>query len=261
MIRRARLEPLQYILGTQPFGALSIKCRSGVLIPRWETEEWVSKLAQLVPQEPRILDASTGSMAQKMRILDACTGSGCVSLLLNYELAYLRAMEAEIAAFDISETALLLAGENIDDYKQQYGGEVALFSGDVLDENVLGGNTYDLVVSNPPYVPYGDYKSPLSLNGVERSVRLYEPETALVGNFEFYDALVRNVVAPLKCKGFVFELGYTEQVERTKKMVDNAAEGWEIGQYSDSRGNVRCVVGWKPEMAFLENMCDGNSVS
>lgn len=199
------------------------------------------RLAQLVPQN--------------LRILDACTGSACIPLLLKHELM-LRALETQIAAFDVSETARLLARENIGDYKLRYGGEVALFSGDVFDENVLEGEKYDLVVSNPPYVRLLDYKAPLALNGVERSVRLFEPETALVGNLEFYEALVRNVVLPLQCKGFVFELGYQEQVDRTREIIQEAAHGWKVGQCVDSRGNVRCVVGWREEMDFLADMCE-----
>lgn len=68
--RRAQGYPLQYILGTQPFGRLSIQCRPGALVPRWETEEWALKLAAQ-------LHATPGA-----RVLDLCTGTGCVLFAL-----------------------------------------------------------------------------------------------------------------------------------------------------------------------------------
>src|SRR2546421_5322789 len=78
--RRARGEPLQYILGTQPFGDLEILCQKGVLIPRLETEAYTAELAGLVRDLGR---AGPETKTQKLRILDVCTGTGCISLLLH----------------------------------------------------------------------------------------------------------------------------------------------------------------------------------
>jgi HemK-like putative methylase len=78
--RRARGEPLQYILGTQPFGDLEILCERGVLIPRSETEAYTVKLAELVED---LRQEERPTKRQKLRILDLCTGTGCISLLLH----------------------------------------------------------------------------------------------------------------------------------------------------------------------------------
>ena len=123
--RRARGEPLQYILGTQPFGDLEILCQKGVLIPRPGTEAYTAKLAGLVRDSRR---EETAARRQKLRILDLCTGSGCISLLLHSHLRPPNTEEAiakdglshsclsldlEILGIDISETALRLAKHNL----------------------------------------------------------------------------------------------------------------------------------------------------
>ena len=123
--RRARGEPLQYILGTQPFGDLEILCQRGVLIPRPETEAYTAKLAGLVKELKR---EETAARRQKLRILDLCTGTGCISLLLHTHLrprntkepiakdglshSYMD-LDLDILGVDISKTALRLAENNL----------------------------------------------------------------------------------------------------------------------------------------------------
>ena len=67
--RRLRLVPLQYILGSQPFGELTILCKENVLIPRWETEEWVGHLLNILEKNSKLL-----------KVVDVCTGTGCIPL-------------------------------------------------------------------------------------------------------------------------------------------------------------------------------------
>lgn len=242
--RRSKLEPLQYILGSQPFGELDIICRKGVLIPRWETEEWVSKLASCLLEQ------------QDITIVDACTGSGCIPLLLHHQLT----LKGTIVGFDISHDAISLSNDNLRKYEQEYGKSSVRFEKvDVFDADAmhkLGLSECDIVVSNPPYIPIDDYKLPVSHNGVEKSVRLYEPSLALIGDLEFYEALVKNVVLPLRCRGFVFELGYMEQVEYTSKLVKEL--GWDTMPYYDSAGKIRAVVGWRGESS-LRNLCESEA--
>lgn len=223
VLRRARHEPLQYILGSQPFGPLDIKCKPGVLIPRWETAEWVTKAARVLQGQP-------------LKVFDACTGTGCIPLLLQHHL------KGDFTACDVSEAALELARENC-------ASAVDVKRLDVLSEKVEGHFT--LVTANPPYIPLDDYMKPVAENGVERSVR-QEPKLALVGNLEFYRALVENVVLPLRCSGFVFEVGYESQVEETQGLLPD----WQTKPYRDSAGRIRCVVGWKPNspMEVLKHM-------
>src|SRR2546421_6993211 len=151
--RRAKGEPLQYILGTQPFGDLDILCERGVLIPRSETEVYTVQFAELVRQNVR-------AERQKLRILDLCTGTGCISLLLhsllrppNVEQVGLKGRSAdrlnaglEILGVDISETALQLAGKNLLHNLRQTNlhpsaeQDISFAQADVL-HNVIGNST------------------------------------------------------------------------------------------------------------------------
>ncbi|TGJ79376.1 hypothetical protein E0Z10_g9394 [Xylaria hypoxylon] len=79
--RRGAGEPLQYVLGTQPFGDLEILCEKGVLIPRPETEAWASMLADLVLSSP-FYRARVEGKGEELRILDLCSGTGCIGLSL-----------------------------------------------------------------------------------------------------------------------------------------------------------------------------------
>lgn len=252
VVRRARNEPLQYILGTQPFGALTIVCRPGALIPRWETEEWVLELAGLLSQH------SDGS---PLNILDACTGTGCIPLLLEHELRG-NNQEVLVMGFDASEAALAVAKENVVHVDRQFGNCTTTIShGDIFDPTVLNSinaNSVDLITANPPYIPDKDYRLPVLLNGVENSARLYEPRMALVGDTAFYSALVDNVVRPLQANGFVFELGYDHQADHVYHHLQKAdPDEWGVGRRYDSAGNIRCVLGWRKDGKFkwLEELC------
>lgn len=229
--RRARLEPLQYILGTQAFGSLEILCEEKVLIPRWETAEWAQALADAVRAVP------------ELSILDACTGTGCVPLLLALELP-----GAKVSAFDFSKFAVDLAARNMRHNNVWY---------DLQQRDLF---TYQpdaatLVTSNPPYIPASDYDA----GELDLSVRKYEPREALVGDVEFYRALVQRVVLPLKAKGLVFELGYEHQVRKTAKYLP---DNWNCGSYIDGADNLRCVVAWEKgsSMYCLERLVNGEMV-
>lgn len=232
--KRAKKVPLQYILGSQPFGSLEIRCEPGVLIPRWETEEWVQRLVDILrPLHP-------------LAMIDACTGTGCIPIFMKKELP-----NWNVNAFDISQKAISLATRNC----QHSDVDVNVHYGDVFDEgltNKLG--EVDFVTANPPYIPLEDYLKPVVLDGPEDSVRLFEPQLALVGDTEFYSALVENIVLPLNCRGFLFELGYEEQVDATAKLLPS---NWDVGKYYDLAGKLRCVVGWRKDsdLALLHKLC------
>ncbi|CCH40753.1 putative methyltransferase [Wickerhamomyces ciferrii] len=224
---RSKFIPLQYILGSQPFGSLDIKCRPQVLIPRWETEEWTLK----------IINKLRG--ISSLKILDVCTGTGCIPLLMGHSLPHL-----QIKAMDISSDALELSNEN----KKIHGiTNVEFKYGNVFDKGLLEGEEFDLITSNPPYISELDY-----LNGeTEESVLQNEPKLALVGGLEFYDALVNNVVLPSKATGFFFELGDLEQALYTQSLLN---KDWCTKIYKDGADKIRCVYGWKKgsKMQVLE---------
>lgn len=150
--RHAAGEPLAYITGFQPFCNLEISVTPDVLIPRPETEELVDWAAHFF------------NPAAPLKILDLCTGSGCIALALAAQLPH-----ACVTAADISSRALQVARHNAARLKLQ---EKITFIESNLWENVQGD--FDIIVSNPPYIPSGD------LPGLMREVQA-EPALALDG--------------------------------------------------------------------------------
>jgi release factor glutamine methyltransferase len=151
--RRARREPVAYILGEWGFRRLTLAVDPRALIPRPETEIVVERaLAHLHGLEaPRVLDVGTGSGAIALAIADEHPG-------------------ARVTAIDVSADALSLARENA----ARTGLAIELLEHDLREG--LPGGPYDLVVSNPPYV------DPDELPALMPDVREYEPHLALVGS-------------------------------------------------------------------------------
>lgn len=152
--RLLRREPVQYVLGTAPFLDLELEVGPGVLIPRPETEE----LVQLIVREQQA--ASTA------RIVDIGTGSGCIAVALSWYLP-----RAEVAGVDVSAEALTVARRN----GQRYGENVTWLQADVFSppEELFAAASLDVVVSNPPYVPWSEHAE------MAPHVRDHEPALAL----------------------------------------------------------------------------------
>ncbi|OGB97228.1 protein-(glutamine-N5) methyltransferase, release factor-specific [candidate division TM6 bacterium RIFCSPHIGHO2_12_FULL_36_22] len=147
-------QPIQYIIGSVPFYEIEILCKPPVLIPRPETEEWVVQLIQqLQPYKDRPL-----------RILDLCTGSGCIGLALAHALP-----NAHVIMSDIAEHALMLAQEN--KLYNSIPNSTILPSN--LFETVGDYAPFDIIVSNPPYIPMQAYKH------LDSSVKEWEDRLAL----------------------------------------------------------------------------------
>ncbi|CAK7271962.1 hypothetical protein SEPCBS57363_004890 [Sporothrix epigloea] len=190
--RRGRGEPLQYVLGTQPFGPLDLLCRKGVFIPRPEPEAYTLHLANLLLQESQ--QASLVQPGHPITILDACTGTGCIALLLYAQLW--RQKEAvergalHIVGLDMAPEAVKLARANAVRNAlpmQTDGTETSssirfvqgdLFSDDWLDHDAIKHllrSPLDVLVSNPPYISAKGFA-----DDTARSVRLFEPKLAQV---------------------------------------------------------------------------------
>jgi release factor glutamine methyltransferase len=154
--RRARREPLAYVLGEWGFRRLTLSVDPRVLVPRPETEVVVERcLALLAGQdEPRVLDVGTGSGAIALAIADEHPA-------------------ARVTGMDSSPEALAVARANA----ARAGLELELVLGDLYDglPGRRGGAPWDLVVSNPPYV------LPDEIGSLEAEVREWEPRAALVG--------------------------------------------------------------------------------
>jgi release factor glutamine methyltransferase len=164
--RRIAGEPLQYILGRAPFRRLELKVRPGVLIPRPETEV----LVDCVLEE---LQAMLPSQSREVRVLDLCTGTGCIALSLLHECP-----DVCVTATDVDPAAVELAQENARELGLDTEGRLTILKDD-LATSLLANETYhasfDVVVSNPPYIPTGE------LDNLPIEIANYEPRRALDG--------------------------------------------------------------------------------
>ncbi|THV54287.1 hypothetical protein BGAL_0030g00190 [Botrytis galanthina] len=247
--RRATGEPLQYILGTQPFGELEIKCQPGVLIPRPETEAYTTHLAELLIKAKRSFYKTSENQQNPLKIIDFCSGTGCISLLL-YSLLKKVYPRLEIIGVDISKKALNLSIQNVrfNALNRSAQQSVRFEFADVLEgeERIL--NTFqgacDVIVSNPPYISEDGFNK-----GTTRSVRNWEPKLALVpdasrreithtngdyGNSSlfavediFYHRLLR-FHSLLKSKILVMEIGDETQARRVAQMAIGISDRIEI---------------------------------
>ena len=150
LARLLNFEPIQYIQGTARFLERSYHVAPGVLIPRPETEELVEVMLREIPSDARILDIGTGS--------------GCIAISLSKAFP-----NAKITAWDVSEDALCIARRNNDDLQAS----VCFVKQDVLAWRGDGGQCYDVIVSNPPYITESEKQE------MERNVLDWEPFPAL----------------------------------------------------------------------------------
>ena len=150
LARLLNFEPIQYIQGTTRFLERSYHVAPGVLIPRPETEELVEVMLREIPSDARILDIGTGS--------------GCIAISLSKTFP-----NAKVTAWDVSEDALCIARRNNDDLQAS----VCFVKQDVLAWRGDGGQCYDVIVSNPPYITESEKQE------MERNVLDWEPFSAL----------------------------------------------------------------------------------
>jgi len=218
--RRAKSEPIAYITGYKDFMSLTIKVTPKVLIPRPETEILVE----------HVIEHFNGKQAE---ILELCTGSGCIAVALAKYLP-----KSKITAVDISETALQAAAENI--RIGQLEQRVNLIKCDILSPNEITGQTYDAIVSNPPYIKSADVLQLMP------DVRLYEPSIALDGGADgvaFYRAIAGICSKSLKAGGLAaVEIG-VGQAEEVAEIFSGGLE--DIRVLKDFSGIERVVTGKK----------------
>jgi release factor glutamine methyltransferase len=197
--RRAAGEPTQYLTGKQEFWGLEFEVTPAVLIPRPETEHVMEvALARLGPRGFRIY-LDTGLPRERLRVADVGTGSGCLAISLAYELPH-----AEVFATDISASALEVARHNA--ARHAVADSIHFLQTDLLKSLSHESHSFDLVVSNPPYV--ARYESAR----LQREVRDHEPHAALFGGptgVEIYARLIDEAGRILRSGGIlVLELGY-----------------------------------------------------
>lgn len=214
--RLAAGEPLQYVTGKAYFYDRIFSLNSATLIPRPETEELVSQVLNLIGNE-------------RKRVLDIGTGSGCIAISLALE-----APQAEVSAWDVAPEAIIQAQENAD----QLGAKVALKQQDVFDwEHET--NTWDIIVSNPPYVLDAEKSE------MESHVLDHEPHLALfVPNedpLKFYRVIGEMAQKRLTPGGFLcFEINRALGAENVALAEKQGFENIQL--LKDFHGNDRMLI-------------------
>ena len=194
--RRANREPLQYIRGEQEFYGLDFTLTPDVLIPRPETEIVVENAIEML------------KMSDNPRFCEIGVGSGCISISILHEVATASAVGA-----DISAKALKIAKINAE--RHQVLGRFELKISDVFDN--LTDEKFDLIVSNPPYIPRKD------IENLQPEVRDFEPLNALTdgkNGLSIIEKIITDAPNFLKPNGIlIMEIGFN-QADGVSAMFD-----------------------------------------
>lgn len=207
---REKGRPLDYILGRSEFYGLKVFVNENVLIPRLDTEVLADEAIKYISGLPG-----------RCAALDLMTGSGCIALALAEKTG------AAVTASDVSEAALEVARKNLD------GRDVELVCSDVF--KALDGRTFDVIVSNPPYIKSAQIE-------VLRPEVTCQPRAALDGGadgLDFYRIIAAEASAHLSGGGMLFlEIGYDQRDEVTELL----REGFDdIECIKDFCGNDRVI--------------------
>jgi len=221
--RRALGEPIQYIIGRQEFFGLEFEVNEDVLIPRPETEILVEAAIEILREK------------ENPYFCDVGTGSGCIpiSILANLE-------NAKAVAVDISSDALAIARKNAE--KHQVAEKIEFYESDVFAvfsnlKSKIQNPKFDLIVSNPPYIPNKD------LPDLPREVRENEPHIALFGGdagTEIVARLLADAPKYLENDGWLmFEIGFT-QGDAVRAMINE--KFWRLIKIKDDLAGIPRIV-------------------
>ena len=207
--------PIAYITHQREFYGRKFYVDENVLVPRPETELIIDVVKSL-------------SISKRIKILDLCTGSGIIPITLSLQIP-----EAFVIGIDISENALNVAKKN----NEVLGTQVTFIQSDMF-ENVPQ-ERFDIITSNPPYIPTEDLK------GLDSDVQR-EPSIALDGGgdgLDFYKIILSQVKDYLNEKGFiVLEIGYN-QSEDIKLLAEK--NNFNVKFYKDLQGYNRVALLWQ----------------
>ena len=218
--RRARREPVSQIIGRKGFWKILLQVNKNVLTPRPETEVIVDEVLKAFPEQ------------MSFNMLDLGVGSGTILLAVLAERPAAKGL-----GIDVSEEALAVARENAANL--DLAGRVALLRGDWT--NGLGDESFDLVVSNPPYI------ATHVIETLEPEVRDHEPRLALDGGADGLDAyriLAGEILRVLKPGAmFAVEIGYDQSAD--VEALFKAAGAQNVKTIKDLSTHDRVVTGTK----------------
>ena len=218
--RRARREPVSHIIGRKGFWKILLQVNKNVLTPRPETEVIVDEVLKAFPEQ------------MSFNMLDLGVGSGTILLAILAERPAGKGL-----GIDVSEDALAVARENAANL--DLAGRVALMRGDWTSG--LGDESFDLVVSNPPYI------ATHVIETLEPEVRDHEPRIALDGGTDGLDAyriLAGEILRVLKPGAmFAVEIGYDQSADVEALFKDAGAQN--VKTIKDLSTHDRVVTGTK----------------
>lgn len=208
--RRAKREPLQYILGYVEFCGLKIQVGQGVLIPRPETELLAEEVIKRVKSyelgvrsEKKTKNSKLKTLNSELKILDLCTGSGCLALAIAKHFP-----DADVYGTDISKDAIRYANENA---RLNNITNVTFLKGSLFEPikqlvtRYSSLVTFDVIVSNPPYIRSGD------MPNLQPEINKWEPRNALDGGedgLSYYRMILSEAHGYLAFSGVIFlEIG------------------------------------------------------
>ena len=216
--RRIKREPIAYITGKKEFWSIDFLVNHGTLIPRPETELLIYKLVNFFKNK-------------RINILDIGTGSGCILLSILKEINFSRGI-----GIDISSKAIQMAEANSKYLQLFYRSKFK-----VIDLDKFNIGKYDLIVSNPPYIPSRDIKN------LSKDITNFEPLIALDGGIDGLD-LIKKVIYKsnhlLKRGGLLaLEVGYKGYKRISNILRYNGYR--ELSKECDYNRNVRCIISTK----------------
>jgi len=216
--RRIKREPVAYIIGKKEFWSQDFVVNQTTLVPRPETELLIYKVIDFFKNK-------------RINILDIGTGSGCILLSILKELVHSRGV-----GIDISTRAIKTAQINSKNLNLFHRSKFKVF--DISKFNV---GKYDLIASNPPYIPSNDIKN------LSKDITNYEPLVALNGGLDGLD-LIKKVIYKsnrlLKKNGLLaIEIGFNQYLKVSSVLRQYGFR--EMSRQCDYRQNVRCIISTK----------------
>jgi release factor glutamine methyltransferase len=226
--RAAEDEPIAYLTGKAHFFNLEFEVTRDVLIPRPDTETLVENVTQLVRHQAGL---------ESPRVLDLCSGSGCIACALAHHIK-----NSIVIGTEISPAAAEVARKNV----RRLGLEqrVKILEGDLFSplSELVDPRPFDLIVSNPPYIPSGNIAS------LDRSVKDYEPVQALDGGadgLDFHRRILQEAPGRLVNGGRIFLEIQFDQGERAVELAKGFEQIEEPRILKDFGGHDRVLMARK----------------
>ena len=208
--RRAKAEPVAYLVGQREFFSLSFRVNRDVLIPRPDTETLVMEILDRLKRR------------ESPRLLDLCTGSGCVGVATAKNNS-----QVKVLATDISPNAITIAQENVE--RHQLGDRVEIVASDLF-ASIPKNSRFDVIASNPPYIPSAE------IDQLDAEVAKHEPRLALDGGPDGLDILrkiIEQAPAYAAPSGWLMLEFTPEQADSLQKIVQQDGRYREIAIRKD----------------------------